>query len=272
MSLKKEKLDLQDIQTIELNMLVMFDRFCKKNNIEYSLAGGTLLGAIRHRGFIPWDDDIDVCIDRNSYSKLLNLKESLKNELNFILQGYLNVKVENAPFVKLVDTTLISKSNSEFFDSCLGIDIFPVDGLPDSNDELVGLYQKAKRLRRPISFACAAPTEEMSLWKKIIFGITPRFLRRCIICIQSKRLNRLNHSYRYGATRYVGVLGWGQYGIGERIEFAEFNHKVFVEFEGYSFLAMGCWDMYLKGLYGNYMKLPPTDQRKGHQSSVWRNY
>lgn len=127
------ELNKKEIQNIELNILLEFSKFCNENKLRYYLVGGTLLGAIRHKGFIPWDDDIDVCMPRPDYELFISNFHSDNSCLKLCCNKFGNLK---APFAKLKDTRTIVVNdilvNDNDIDTNLWIDIFPVDGLPDS--------------------------------------------------------------------------------------------------------------------------------------------
>ena len=142
------KLSLAEIQKAELDIMVVFDRVARENNLKYSLCAGTLLGAVRHKGFIPWDDDIDVTMPRPDYEKLLQLnrEKSLwpqSLELCSFEDGTLN-----SPYMKLFDRTtkIVEENYSQDDVRSLWIDIFPVDGVPADRKERVRHYRKALKL------------------------------------------------------------------------------------------------------------------------------
>lgn len=112
-----------------LNMLIVFSNLCYKNNLKFYLAGGTLLGAIRHKGFIPWDDDIDVCMSRNDYEKLKLIKEKINDV-------YAISEPKNYPFLKFVNLSSIVDSKFNDSEKHLWLDIMPVDGLPENIEEV----------------------------------------------------------------------------------------------------------------------------------------
>lgn len=122
-----KKLTAEEIKIKEIDMLLELHCFCIKNNLRYYISGGTLLGAIRHKGFIPWDDDIDVCMPRNDYQILLEKFFSDKKNLRLITSF-------DIPFAKIVDLNISINSKFDLSKSkkFLWIDIFPVDGLPEN--------------------------------------------------------------------------------------------------------------------------------------------
>lgn len=257
------KLTLDEIKKVELSILFEFNAFCKKYNLKYYLAGGTLLGAIRHKGFIPWDDDIDICMPRKDY--LLFLEKF--DECNDNLRVKSNLKNNfGAPFSKVVDirTKIDSKYVQNDVDTNLWIDVFPIDGLPESIEEVKSVYAKCDFYRKILMLSGAKLGEGTTVLKKYAKYILRPLARlygkqRCI-----ENIEKIATQYPYDECKYVGAITWGLYGVGERMLKSEFEKAVEVEFEGYKFPAFSCWDSYLKGLYGDYMQLPPIEKRKTH--------
>lgn len=129
--MKNKKLSSEEIKQIELNLLLKLDEICKKYKLRYYLCGGTLLGAVRHKGFIPWDDDIDVLMPREDFEKLLRLE---KAETRYGGKDcFLKSGNSIYPFIKLINTNTVLKEKylSEEFTTGIWIDIFPLDGMPD---------------------------------------------------------------------------------------------------------------------------------------------
>lgn len=262
-NLGMEKLDLNSIKNIELQILLSFDAFCKEKRLKYYLAGGTLLGAIRHKGFIPWDDDIDVCMPRKDYLKFVKSFDGHNEHL----EVHSNLKGNfGAPFAKIVDTRtrIDSKYVQNDIDTHLWIDVFPIDGLPKDLAKVKKIYNKCDFYRTLLLLTDAKLGEGTTAFRKYSKYILKPVARiygkeRCIESIE-----RIAARYFYDDSEYVGAITWGLYGAGERMLKSEFEQAVEVEFEGYKFPAFSCWDSYLKGLYGDYMQLPPVNQRKTH--------
>lgn len=257
-----------EIKQVELEILLEFDAFCRKNHLTYSLCGGTLLGAIRHHGFIPWDDDIDVCMPRMDYERLIEIYSNENQQYCLRTEKLANF---TAPFAKLVDTS--TRINLQFTsddnNSQLWIDIFPVDGLPELLDEVKDIYKKCDFYRRIFLITDAKLGEGKNAFHKYIkYILKPLSLlygkKRCV-----KKIEQIAQKYQYEQCKYVGAITWGLYGAGERMLKSEFEKQVMVEFEGHEFPTFSCWDSYLHGLYGDYMKLPPVEKRQTHDMKVY---
>lgn len=145
-----KKISSKEIQTLELDILKKFKNYAKQHNISFFLCGGTLLGAIRHKGFIPWDDDIDICVPRDSYDKLIELAKE-----NRFIDGT-NYKFclpldENYiyPYIKIINTNTIVYEKDIKKEYCLGvwIDVFPLDKFPKKQDDIKKVIRKHSKYK-----------------------------------------------------------------------------------------------------------------------------
>ncbi len=263
----RKNLDLKDIQKIELNLLKEFDKFCDKNNLYYVLCGGTLLGAIRHKGFIPWDDDIDVLMPRPDYEKLLKNLSELNNTLPSYMQfnSWYNNQI-NFPFIKLVDTRTeikVDYENPDLAGTHLWIDIFPIDGIPEDENQIIKIFKKSKYYRHILQIKMAQPGEGKSTLKKILKPVLIQLFRPIKYKDLSKSIDDLAKTYDFNNTESIAGIVWG-YGPQEKINKKKFMTPIKVEFENHKFNAPSNYDEYLSGLYKDYMQLPPEEDRVVH--------
>lgn len=260
-------LSRKEIQQIEFDILVEFDELCKKNSIKYYLCGGTLLGAIRHKGFIPWDDDIDVMISRDEYNKLIAL---LKHDSS---GKYRSIHLGNSDFPYLKVFNLKTKIKSAFVESSgmnhIWIDVFPIDGLPNSEKDVEKLYNKIKKLRAALSTSSYKFERAKTLGRTIVKA----FLYPVLKMVGSNRwgtwLDKVAQTYDFDQCEWIGGTVWG-YGPQEKLRKSKWLEEVDVVFEGKTFKAPGNWEEYLTNLYGDYMKLPPKEKRINHSIVAWK--
>lgn len=265
-----KKLTLQDIRKRLLGILIELNDFCDENNIQYYLCAGTLLGAIRHKGFIPWDDDIDIAMSRPDYDKLLTIAK--KNDT--FHDHYKIISFENHtthyPFMKVLDTETYTKQSftNESNENSLWVDIFPFDGVPEDMSVRKHLYHKELFVRKILNLNFAKVGDGKTTSHKLLKPLLIPFAKIYGIERADRRIDQLCRTYDYNSAKFVGDIVWGDYDK-EIMNKQDFEHYVYVEFEGHKFKTMSCWNSYLKGLYGDYMKLPPVSERENHEIQAW---
>ena len=254
-----------EIQQRELNILSVVYQFCQENNLRMFLSGGTLLGAIRHHGFIPWDDDIDICMPRPDYETFMKTfpKDGRYHIQSDVLGNF------HAPFSKMVDMDTEIDSMYSEKEKHLWVDIFPVDGLPSDMQQVEKIYNTCHIYRKLLLIGHAKLGRGKSLFHKYGKCIIKPIVNLIGNSWFSRKIDQVARRIPYGSTEYVGAITWGLYGVGERMLKSEFEKQVLVEFEGLQFPTFSCWDSYLKGLYHDYMQLPPVEKRQTHDMKVY---
>lgn len=269
------KLSKRETQELLLEMLDVFASYCEKHDLRYYLVGGTLLGAVRHKGFIPWDDDIDVGMPRRDYNRFLELVKKEPVAPYMVAVSGEDGTLGN-PYCELIHTgTRLERGSSTYIRrKCqmlhLFIDIFPQDGWPENQSDAVRLSRKMKWYRYLIQCGRSKIGKGTS-WKRTL-AKTPMVLLMRIVGYKRiiDKMNRIAGTYDYDHSRYVGAVTYGLYGVGERCLREDVVAFTKVVFEGHEYVAPGCWDQYLTQIYGNYRELPPEEKRIDHKMEVWR--
>lgn len=263
-----DKETLRKIQIIQLEMLVEVDRICKKCGIHYNIIAGTLLGAVRHGGYIPWDDDADVALLRPEYEKF---RLACKTELDtkrFYFQDHRNTKGYRWGYGKLRrKNTLFLREYQEHmpYQQGIFIDIFPLDGVPDNY-----LLRSIKNFEcfcvRKILWSKVGKIAEKNYWKRKIYELLDRIPEKAIFFYYYVMV----HCAGKKQTRMVRILTFptpnSEYGYYRNW----YENSQDTEFEGIIFQGIKDYDSYLCFKFGEYMKLPPIEKRKVHPVSRLR--
>jgi lipopolysaccharide cholinephosphotransferase len=271
---------MNKIQEKCFDILIEIDRVCKAAGLKYYIYAGTLLGAIRHGGFIPWDDDIDIVMMREDYDRFVEACEKYLNSECFELQTIDTDPLANNPWMKLhnKNTAFISNIRRDGAMEGINIDIFPIDNVPDSEKEL---KKRAKYFDRmnfiyEWRFAYHSPkaSVKMRLFQSVISLIPPvnevKFKKKYDCKIREYNNKNTKNVAYFSNRKYVKKI----------VDRSVFDDTVMLRFEDRLFPAPSGWNKILERLYGkNYMELPPTDQRVSvHGTAVidleqsWRNY
>ncbi len=272
-SSEKEKyMTLDEIHAEQIQMFKKITKYLDKNQLRYFICGGTLLGAIRHKGFIPWDDDIDILMPRPDYDKLQKLSIDFKIADNLELHSF-ELNNLNDPFCKIynLDTEMEKYYSDDEYDNHMWIDIFPMDGLPDSQKKINKTFKKSLRYRQLLKLRKVREEIMVKESKTYAKAIAKPFLKILIDLMPKKfyvrKIDKLCRKYPYDSANFVGGIAWG-YGPQEALPREEVNKIVKVEFENMKVKTFSCWDKYLKNLYKDYMKLPPKDKRVAHVMQI----
>lgn len=250
-----KELSIDQIKHIQVEILQSVADFCDQNNITYFLAAGTMLGAIRHNGFIPWDDDIDIIIPRPDFERLLKIFKMENLDLGYptLSSNYLY------PYIKISDNRTYQKEKfSVEMNLGIHIDVFPLDGFPKEEDLIKQHLLKLKSYRKLILNKIFKLSNRLSNFKRIVLGVI-----RYVIPVKYyiKKIIKTAKLYEFETSENVGIAVWG-YGKGEVNPREVFRDSVEIEFENRIYKAPIGYDIYLTNLYGDYMKLPPESERE----------
>ena len=229
---------LRRLQLTQLEIMKVVDRLCRENEIPYSLYGGTLLGAVRHKGFIPWDDDLDICMLREDYDRFISVWQSqdIKDYLlenidtnSSFTQSFTKIRKRNTVFMQPFETNVD-------YHTGIFIDIFPLDRVPEGK------------------------------WRRKM-----QMLNACFYQLYVREYPDCTRFFFKRYARYNGdkTLGCADFSIVRTMKnllpFDILNSTVFLPFEDTELMAFKDWDTSLRLSYGDYMQLPPVEQRRpGH--------
>lgn len=263
--------DLKELHRRLAIMMHEIHTICIENNIRYTMLGGTLLGALRHGGFIPWDDDIDIAMPWEEYKKFVNLVFNKLNHpwLEFHLAGYTERYCN--PFIKAIDSrTTFIEGYSREVPKGIFIDIFPIVYAGDTKDEALKEFKKHRFLQ--------------SILKRKSFKFETGRLRETVMkFLGSLRsinywMDKIDQHYDMCCKQrkmYSSDMDGSERGIVPTVFFESFS---LYPFESYEFMGIADADGYLKLVFGDYMKLPPLEQREPHHifylnlNMPYRNY
>lgn len=272
MSKVREAMDNSTLQKVQGELLIIakeIRRVCDENGINYFLCGGTLIGAVRHKGFIPWDDDLDMGMLREDFDRFCKIAPE-KLSKDFFLQtwdtdkeyghAYAKVRMNGTKYREMADST--NKKHQGFY-----VDILPYDNIPEDKDELAVMSGKIMTLRYLMIMK-----NRMTVWKvhttfkkrfRMYLSYLPKRIKAAFIS-RDKLIADFNSAMRqYNGTKTPcvcqesGGATFGKYPI--KREFLESFTDL--EFEGEAFKCPAEYDRFLRDIYGDYMQLPPEEER-----------
>lgn len=260
----KSEFNLRKLQLTQLEILKVIDKFCRENQIRYSLYAGSLLGAVRHKGFIPWDDDLDICMARSEYNKFIK-KWTEQKPSGYILQNKETEPDFTQSFTKIrKDHTafLQSMDNGGKYHKGIFVDIFPIDRMPEEGMR-----------RKHFQFRCML----YQLYTREFIPSKSQGIVKCLAAVllklssqeqrYQKRIKLLgkitenndNHSLNTAAIETVESM---------KTEFPSdmLDSYTYLKFEDGEFMCFEKWDEHLRCKFGDYMEMPPESQR------VWKHH
>ena len=252
-----KRLTVEEYKQVELDILIKVDQICREHQINYFLFAGTLIGAVRHKGFIPWDDDIDISMMRADYDRLAKVIQSGDYGLNFI-------RIEENPdciypYGKICDTNteLIEKNFKPVKGYGVFIDVFPFDYMPDSDADMTKLSRRWFRKYQFLTHSTRTSYKKTdsvvtNLKRAMAFALSRPFNSAKLVKAMNDSFIAMNGK----VTNHVGLAWWKKAWLAE-----DYQETSEVDFEGHRFLAPKNPDRVLTTHFGDYMMLPPEDQR-----------
>jgi len=255
------EVNIKEMRDIQMDILRSVDSFCKANSLRYSLSGGSMLGAVRHKGYIPWDDDIDIMMPRPDYDVFV---KTYKSDVDLVVD-FEKEESYRETFVKIYRKgTLMVDDLLGRGDFGINIDLFPIDGVPSEGS--VEYVQEALEMKEKIARFCPfykAMTSGKIKW------MMKYWLKR-ILYLQSSSVLSLKSEFHdqlcsvpFETSPLAGVI-LGSYGVREIVDKGVFLEYEEFPFEDGSFMGLKRYDEYLGSIYGDYMKLPPEEKRVTH--------
>ena len=260
----KKELELEDLKRIQLEILEDVDFFCRDNNLKYSLAYGTLLGAVRHKGFIPWDDDIDIMMPRGDYQKFMETYASDRFQKRF-QYGESGILL---PFGKVYDTQTELIENVNHSDSPgVFIDIFPIDKEPIDPVLRNKIRNRLKRLFRLKVIKSVRLNRNRNSSRNLVLLVLKTFTS---FISYSSILRDINRSITKAAVAdSVSLIDYNDFN-NDALKFSPdtFESLISLDFEGRKFMAIKNYNEVLRMMYGDYMKLPPKEKQVTHHDYI----
>lgn len=259
--LELDQVTLRKLHMNQMEMLVEVDRICRKNNIKYNIIAGTMLGAVRHGGYIPWDDDADIGMVREEYERFRKVCKKELDKTRFYFQDDRNTRDYRWGYgkIRLKNTLFLRENQSHMkFGQEVFIDIFPLDNVPD-NAVLKRIHCFKCFIVRKFLWSAVGRVADKSKLKRIVYSIMYKVPKRVVYRCYYRMIGRVNAKQTkmvrvslFPAPKAYGLLReW-------------FEDRKEIAFEGKMFYGPRNYDAYLTAKYGDYKKLPPEDHRKVH--------
>lgn len=257
----QKEIRVDELKQIQLDILKFVDAFCKKNNLRYFLAYGTLLGAVRHQGYIPWDDDIDVLMFREDYEKFVT---TFKHSTYKVFATEVNAAYPY-PFAKVGDTrTYFEEEIKDVIDTGVNIDVFPLDYLPQDNvDKIIKRRDFLQNIWTLKRLPCL---KRRGFLKNTVLKLSQLVLSVFSMKAIVKQMEEHAKKYNSASSSLCGnlVLGYDP----DVYPTSDFENAVELPFEDTTFPCPANYDDVLRIMFGDYMQLPPEEKRVSHHHFI----
>lgn len=264
-----KELTIKEIQEVSLEILHTVAQICEKYHFRYTLVYGTLIGAVRHKGYIPWDDDVDIMMPRPDYDKFLDyFKKNNEKYPNLKLFNHKEVKSYPYMISRICDDRYTIKTNNE--KPCgmgIFIDIYPYDGLGMTKKESVSFGLKGDHLSSLCFLASRLhfePHDNKKWFEKILLFFAYVYAKTLGKDYFQRKLEKMANVKSYDESNYIGCVTWLSWGEKDIFKREWFDETIMTKFEKYQFRIPKEYDKILRHEYGDYMKLPSEEDRVGH--------
>jgi len=269
----KKDISVEELKMIQLKILDSIDDFCKKNGMQYFLFSGTLIGAVRHNGYIPWDDDVDICMKRKDYDRFFSeFNQQRRDTLKAI-----SAETEKNYYLasgKVIDTaTVIEEENNCAMPIGVYVDVFPMDNLPADDKKLKKLNHRIDIYRKMLILKSVPVRDRRSAVKNWILKVSSFLLKPISMQHIIRKITKLAVSYNDDATcNRIADISVFTYGMKEVFPCEDFAETAELEFEGKTYSVPKNYKHVLSNMYGDYMKLPPKEKQVSHHhfTAYWK--
>ena len=253
-------MSIEEEKKVQLGILDEIARYCDENGLKYFLAAGTLIGAVRHKGFIPWDDDIDIDMPREDYNKFM---KSYPNTGRYKTVSLYNDKDYYLPYGKVVDSRTLLKEEVSIGKSIgVYVDIFPIDNLTDNYKDGVNLCQKNQKLQTLLNFKTIKYSSKRTIWKNIILLLGKTLLYPLKYKWIVSKMDENSQLYiNNKSSKYVGSISYGNNPEKVVINRYLIEDIIDLDFEGKKYHCPKEYHKLLTNYYGDYMTPPPENKR-----------
>ncbi len=267
----KEITSLDEQKQLMLGVMDCIHTFCKENNLNYFLLGGTLIGAIRHKGFIPWDDDMDIGMVREDYDRFIEEFNDKNSRYQIVYSG--NDPKYHLPYVKVIDTeTVLVENINKTCELGMFVDVFPVERISGDYNDALKIAKKLRIIQRPLEYKNMLFEKKRGIVKNIILAI----IKVCLAFVSKHRLivNIEKHLVKYSTEDkncdWIVKLAFNPNLQNSIFKTNWLDEYIEWEFEGRMYSIPKEYDAMLTTYFGDYMQLPPEEERvSNHGFRCW---
>lgn len=255
-----KNITIDELKNIQLDIMQAIHDYCMDHGLHYSLAYGTLIGAIRHKGFIPWDDDIDIMMPRNDYNQLV------KGFCHpyYILHDFTTDNEYVHPYAKVEDSRTMLIENTNAKDMGINIDIFPIENMFNDPEQCISFLRKIRKIKKRFRMKLLLPSKKNAWWKRIAIRLSKILVSgQSLRSITQKQINQIA-ILRNNQSRYVAIVNCNDCSDTYLHSFWRreiFDEYITASFEDHQFMIISGYDEQLKQLFGDYMTPPTADKR-----------